>query len=45
VVDNYDNICAMNESYLVKNLDDDVLVESDSLTNMPPLEDIILIVN
>jgi len=35
----------MNESYLVKNLDDDVLVESDSLTNMPPLEDIILIVN
>lgn len=44
-MDNHDNICVMNEFSLVKNLDDNVQVKSDSSVDMLYLEDVTLIVN
>jgi len=47
MVDNHDNICDVNGSSLVKNLDGGVsmLVESDFLIGMHILEDVTSIVN
>jgi len=45
MVVNHDNVCVVNEYSLVNNLDNGVLVESDSLIDMPSLENVALIVN
>jgi len=45
VVDNHDNICVVNESYLVNNLDGCVQVKFYSLTGVLSLEDVNSIVN
>lgn len=43
--DDHDNICVVNESSLVKNLDGGILVEYNSLASMPHLEDSSPIIN
>jgi len=48
LVVNYDNFCVVNEYSLLKNLDigtSNVLVEPNSLTSMPSLEDVTPTVN
>jgi len=45
---NHDSICVMNKFYIIKNIDvfiGSTLIESNFLTNMSSLDDIILIVD
>jgi len=45
VLFNYDNICVVNESSHIKNLDGGVSVIFDSLTSITSFEDVTHIVN